>query len=208
MKRGSAFAVFISIGPYTDGERGERMEDHDIVDMYWKRDPEAIRETGAKYGGYCAAIARNILPDSRDTEECLNDTWMNAWNAMPENRPKLLAPFLGKITRNLAFNRYRAGRTEKRGRGELPLVLDELAECASPTSTLQAVEAAELEETIHRFLQTLPERDCGIFLRRYWFVESMAETAGRYGMREGAVRSSLFRSREKLRRYLKKEGLL
>ena len=90
----------------------------------------------------------------------------------------------------------------------MPLVLDELAECVSPENTLQTVEAAELEEVVNRFLHTLPERDCNLFLRRYWFTEPMAETARRYGMREGAVRSSLFRSREKLRRYLEKEELL
>ena len=130
------------------------MEDHAIVSLYWSRDPEAIRRTGEKYGGYCRTIARNILPDRRDVEECVNDTWLNAWNAMPENRPSLLAPFLGKITRNLAFTRWRAGHTEKRGGGELPLVLDELAECASPAGTLQTLEAAELEEAVNRFLHT------------------------------------------------------
>lgn len=184
------------------------MEDYAIVDLYWSRDPEAIQRTGEKYGGYCRTIARNILADRRDAEECVNDTWLSAWNAMPENRPGLLAPFLGKITRNLAFTRWRAGHTEKRGKGELPLVLDELAECVSPADTLQAVEAAELEQEINRFLRTLPERDCKVFLRRYWFTEPMAEIAGRYGMREATVRTSLFRSREKLRRHLEKEGLL
>lgn len=184
------------------------MEDRAIVDLYWQRDPEAIRHTGEKYGNYCRKVARNILLDHRDAEECVNDTWLNAWNAMPENRPSLLAPFLGKITRNLAFNRWRSNHAEKRGEGELPLALDELAECVSPENTLQTVEAAELEEVVNRFLHTLPERDCNLFLRRYWFTEPMAETARRYGMREGAVRSSLFRSREKLRRYLEKEELL
>lgn len=184
------------------------MEDHTIVDLYWSRNPEAIQRTGEKYGGYCRAIARNILPDRRDAEECVNDTWLNAWNAMPENRPSLLAPFLGKITRNLAFTRWRAGRTEKRGGGELPLVLDELAECASPADTLQTMEAAELEEAVNRFLHTLPERECNVFLRRYWSTEPMADIARRYGMREATVRTSLFRTREKLKRHLEKEGLL
>lgn len=184
------------------------MEDGAIVNLYWARDPEAIQETGRKYGGYCRAIARNILADRRDEEECLNDTWLNAWNAMPEDRPGLLAPYLGKITRNLALSRWRAGHAEKRGGGELPLVLEELAECVSPGGTLQAVEAAELEEAVNRFLRTLPERECGVFLRRYWFSEPMADIARRYGMREGTVRTSLFRSREKLRRYLEKEELL
>lgn len=184
------------------------MEDGAIVNLYWARDPEAIQETGRKYGGYCRAIARNILADRRDEEECLNDTWLNAWNAMPEDRPGLLAPYLGKITRNLALSRWRAGHAEKRGGGELPLVLEELTECVSPGGTFQAVEAAELEEAVNRFLRTLPERECGVFLRRYWFSEPMADIARRYGMREGTVRTSLFRSREKLRRYLEKEELL
>lgn len=184
------------------------MEDGAIVNLYWARDPEAIQETGRKYGGYCRAIARNILADRRDEEECLNDTWLNAWNAMPENRPGLLGPFLGKITRNLAFTRWRAGRTEKRGGGELPLVLDELAECVSSADTLQEIEAAELGDIINQFLHALPERECNVFLRRCWFAEPMADIARRYGMRESTVRTSLFRSREKLRQYLKKEGLL
>ncbi len=184
------------------------MEDRAIIDLYWSRNPEAIRRTDEKYGRYCRTVARNILPDCRDTEECVNDTWLKAWNAMPEDRPQFLAPFLGKITRNLAFNRWREGRAEKRGGGELPLVLDELAECVSPGDTLQAVEAAELEEAVNRFLRALPERERNVFLRRYWFTEPAADIARRYGMREGAVRSSLFRSREKLRRYLEKEGLL
>lgn len=184
------------------------MEDHAIVDLYWARDPEAIRRTGEKYGNYCRAIARNILPDRRDAEECVNDAWLGAWNAMPEARPRLLAPFLGKITRNLALDRWRAGHTEKRGGGELPLVLEELAECVSPADTLQAVEAAELEAAVNRFLRALPERECNVFLRRYWFSEPMADIARRYGMREATVRTSLFRSREKLRHHLEKEGLL
>ncbi len=184
------------------------MEDHIIVNLYWSRNPEAIQRTGEKYGGYCRSIARNILPDCRDAEECVNDTWLNAWNAMPENRPSLLAPFLGKITRNLAFTRWRASRTEKRGGGELPLVMDELSECASPDNPLQAVETAELEAAINRFLRALPERECSVFLRRYWFADPMVNIARRYGMRESTVRTSLFRSREKLRRHLEKEGLL
>lgn len=184
------------------------MEDCAIVDLYWSRDPEAIRRTGEKYGGYCRSIARNILPDQRDAEECVNDTWLGAWNAMPENRPSLLAPFLGKITRNLALTRWQAARAEKRGGGELPLVLDELSECVSSADTLQTLEAVELEKEINRFLGTLPERECGVFLRRYWFTEPMADIARRYGMQENTVRTSLFRSREKLRRHLEKEGLL
>lgn len=184
------------------------MEDHTIVEMYWSRDPEAIRETGKKYGSYCRAIARNILRNTRDEEECVNDTWLNAWNAMPENRPVLLAPFLGKITRNLALNRYKAARAQRRGGGELPLVLEELSECVSDDDTVRTLEAMELEQAVNRFLYMLSERDCNVFLRRYWFSESLSEIAGRYGMRESSVKTCLYRSREKLRRYLEKEELL
>lgn len=184
------------------------MEDRDIVELYWQRNPAAIQKSGEKYGAYCRTVAQNILADRRDAEECVNDTWLSAWNAMPEGRPKLLAPFLGKITRNLAFTRWRASHAEKRGGGELPLVLEELGECVSADRTAQALEAAELGEAVNRFLHTLPERECNVFLRRYWFTEPMADIARRYGMRENTVRTSLFRSREKLRKYLEKEELL
>jgi len=184
------------------------MEDQAIVGLYWSRDPEAISQTSEKYGNYCRTIARNILPDRRDVEECVNDTWLNAWNAMPEDRPSLLAQYLGKITRNLAMNRWRAGRAKKRGGGEMPLVLDELAECVSSSNALQTLEAKELEEMINHFLHGLPERECDLFLRRYWFAEPSADIAKRCGMRENTVRTILFRSRKKLQRYLEKEGLV
>lgn len=184
------------------------MDDRAIVELYHRREERAIAETDKKYGGLCRSIALRLLGVREDAEECVNDTWLNAWNAMPEDRPGFLAQYLGKITRNLAFTRWRASRAEKRGGGELPLVLDELAECVSPDDTFQTVEASELEETINRFLLTLAERDRNLFLRRYWYTEPMADIAARYGMREGTVRTSLFRTREKLRCYLEKEGLL
>lgn len=185
------------------------MEDHRIVELYWRRDPEAIAQTGAKYGGYCRAIARRLLGDDRDAEECVNDTWLGAWNAMPVHRPEKLAPFLGKITRRAALTRCQAERAEKRGGGELPLVLEELGSCV-PTapSAAQAVEDRELEHMLDRFLHTLPPRSCDVFLRRYWYAEPLSDIAGRYGMGVGAVKSSLFRSREKLRNYLEQEGIV
>lgn len=185
------------------------MEDAQIVELYWQRDPEAIRETDCKYGCYCRTVAWNILTDIQDVEECVNDTWMGAWNAMPVQRPVYLAAFLGRITRNLAFNRFKSSRAEKRGGGELPLALEELEGCV-PTSpsAAQEVEDAELERMVNCFLHTLSSRDCDVFLRRYWFVESMAEIAARYGMKENSVKTSLFRSRKKLKAYLEREGVL
>jgi len=184
------------------------MEDHAIIGLYWTRDPEAIMQTSKKYGNYCHTIARNILWDRRDVEECVNDTWLNAWNAMPEDRPNMLAQYLGKITRNLAINRWRASHAEKRGGGEIPLVLEELSECVSSSNALQALELVELEEIINQFLHTLPERECDLFLRRYWFAEPTVDIAKRCGIRENTVRTKLFRTRKKLQQHLEKEGLL
>ncbi len=185
------------------------MEDRDIVALFWQRSGDAIPAASGKYGGYCAAIAANILPDRRDVEECLNDTWLGAWNAMPEQRPSLLGAFLGRITRNLAFDLFRAGKAKKRGGGELPLVLEELAGCIpSAPSAAQAAEDAELERAVNRFLRSLAERDRDIFLRRYWYAEPLAEVAGRYRLNLNTVKSSLYRSREKLRDFLEEEGVI
>ena len=183
------------------------MDDSRIVELYWRRSGDAIAETSRKYGGYCYAIAYNLLSSVRDAEECVNDTWLGAWNAIPDNRPQDLAPVLGKIARRLAFNRFRADRAEKRGGGELPLVLEELGGCVPVVpSAAQAVEDGELEAEINRFLYALPPRDCDVFLRRYWYGESLAEIAGRYGLKLNTVKTSLYRTREKLRRHLEQEG--
>lgn len=183
------------------------MEDSRIVELYWRRSGDAISETSRKYGRYCYAIAYNLLSNSRDAEECVNDTWLGAWNAMPDNRPQYLAPFLGKIARRLALNRFRADRAEKRGGGELPLVLEELEACVpAVSSTAQVVEDGVLEEEINRFLRTLPPRDRDVFLWRYWYGEPLAEIANRCGLKLNTVKTSLYRTREKLRRHLEQEG--
>lgn len=105
------------------------MEDHQIVELYWQRNADAISETADKYGDYCFAIAENILHNAEDSEECVNDTWLRAWNAIPPQKPAVLRMFLAKITRNLSFDRFHARNAEKRGGGEMALVLDELGEC-------------------------------------------------------------------------------
>lgn len=185
------------------------MEDQQIVDLYWQRSSDAISESSAKYGGYCHAIAYRILGSYQDAEECVNDTWVGAWNAMPVHRPACLPVFLGKITRRAACNRLNALQAEKRGSGELPLVLEELAGCMpSASDPAKRAEDAELARAINVFLHQLPERTCNVFLRRYWYAEPLAEIAVRYGMSEGAVKASLFRTRQKLRSCLEAEGLL
>ena len=184
------------------------MEDTAIIDLYWLRSEDAIRETAAKYGAYCRSIARGLLANAQDEEECVSDTWIRAWNAMPDERPNRLKLFLGKITRRLACDVLRARTAQKRGGGVYVEALEELGECVpSVPGADRIVEDRELEEVLDRFLRTLPERDCNVFLRRYWYGETLEEAARRDGMKLNTGKTSLYRSREKLRKYLEKEGI-
>ncbi len=145
------------------------MEDREIVNLYWERNSNAIKETASKYGGYCKAIAKNILGNNEDAEECVNDTYLNTWNSIPPNRPNVLSTYLGKITRNLSFDRFRHRHADKRGGEEIELVLDELGECVSGADSVeQEVEKKELIRAINSFLDTLSQEKCNIFLCRYW----------------------------------------
>lgn len=185
------------------------MHDADIVDLYWRRSDEAVIETQKKYGGYCYTIAFGFLGNVQDAEECVNDTWLKAWNAMPQSRPSHLGAFVGRITRALSFDCFRRNHAQKRGGGELPLVLEELKGCVpSVPSAAQAVEDAELERLVNDFLHTLPARDCDIFLRRYWYAEPLADIARRYGLKLNTVKTSLFRSRGKLKSFLETEEII
>ena len=185
------------------------MEDHMIIDLYWARDQRAIVESEDKYGPYCRAIARGILERREDAEECVNDTWLRAWNAMPPQRPSVLRMFFAKITRNLSFDRVRSRTAQKRGGGELPLVLEELSQCIVRESPLEdAVLAQELDRSVRAFLRTLPDRECDVFLRRYFFTEPLADIAAGYGLSRNHVSVLLRRTRTKLRDHLQKEGFL
>ena len=183
------------------------MDDKQILQLYWDRNEQAIPATADKYGNYCTAIANNILGNHEDAEECVNDTYLNAWNAIPPHRPKLLSAFLGKITRNLAFNRYKHNTADKRGGGELPAVLDELAGCVSGNEdTERMCEHMELVAAINGFLGTLSSEKRGIFVCRYWYTDSIADIAARYDMTDGAVSMTLNRLRTKLHTYLVERG--
>lgn len=185
------------------------MDDHRIVELYWNRDTDAIRESINKYGAYCYTIANNILHDPKDSEECVNDTWLKAWKAIPPHKPEKLQMFLAKITRNLSFDYYNARSAEKRGGGEIILVLDELSECLPSESNVAVeYERKELGQFIRQFVNSLPLRDKNIFLRRYFFTDSVADIAGRYSISENYVMVLLSRTRKKLKKYLKKEGLI
>ncbi len=183
------------------------MEDTRIIELYFKRKEEAIQETDSKYGSYCFAIAENILHNTEDSEECVSDTWLAAWNAIPPQRPTVLRMFLAKITRNLSFNCFHARNAEKRGGGEIHLVLEELAECiANESETEDEYIAKELEQSIRLFVRGLPEREGNVFVRRYFFTESVAVIAKRYCLTENNVMVTLSRTRKKLRAHLSKEG--
>ena len=182
------------------------MEDKQIIVLFESRDENAINETAKKYGHYCRSIANGILSDFRDAEECVNDTWLRAWNSIPPQKPHSLKLYLAKITRNLSFTRYQEKTREKRGGGEIALILDELDEVIGESCDMEAVFLQkEIRSALNRFLQELSERDANIFIRRYFYAESIEKIARRYFMRASNVRLILSRTRQKLKDFLKKE---
>ena len=183
------------------------MEDEMIVRLYWDRNEQAIKESRAKYGSYCTSIASNILQNRQDTEECVNDTWLHAWNAIPPSRPKVLSTFLGKITRNLALDIYRKLHREKRGGGQFDVVLDELSEVISGKEDPQGSwEETELKEEINAFLRSVPKERRYMFVLRYWYGESVKEIAQRFSMTENNVSVILNRLRNRLKGHLNERG--
>ena len=156
------------------------MTDADIVTLYWARDEQAIAQTAQKFGAYCRKIAMNLLGSQEDAEECENDTWMAAWNSMPQNRPDKLAPYLGRITRNLALDLRERQNAKKRGGGQTEAVLEELEFCLpAGDHTAQEVESAETARSISAFLRSQPEQARNIFIRRYWYCDATADIAKR-----------------------------
>lgn len=185
------------------------MDDKRIIDLYWERSEAAIDEASKKYSRYCHYISFNILYDNEDAKECVNDTYLRAWNAMPPKRPQNLAAFLGKITRNLSLNRYKQRTAKKRGMGQFELVLTELEGCISSLGDVDDIlDERLLIETINRFLATLPQLNRRIFVRRYWYMSPICEIAKEYNISESKAKSMLFRMRNQLKVKLEKEGIL
>ena len=184
-----------------------RMDDRAIVNLYWAREERAIAETQRKYGGFCGRLAKNILTVQEDAEECVNDTWVRAWDTMPPKRPDSLRAYLGCIVRNLAISRYRASRAQKRY-GGMEILLSELDDCV-PTAdaVLQAVDAAELSSAISGWLRQQPIRERTWFIRRYWNGEPVKTLAWEHGMPPPAMAKRLMRLRGSLRNHLEKEGI-
>ncbi len=185
------------------------MDDLQLIELYFARNQDAIRQTEKTYGAYCFSIADQILHNPQDAEECLSDTWLRAWNSIPPSRPARLKLFLGKITRNLAFDKYRRKSAGKRGSGEFEAVLDELSECIPASDNVeQAFDAQQLRQSLNSFLKALPQRDRQIFLKRYFYAKNVKDIAEEYRLTANHCTVILKRVRKKLQAYLEQEGFL
>ena len=185
------------------------MDDQAIVELYWNRSEHALSETSAKYGKYCYSIAYNILENSEDADESVNDTYLAAWGTIPPNRPAILSAFLGKLTRRISIDCLRKRTADKRGGGEVTLVLDELEGCIAGKQNVEnAYIHKELTEAINCYLDTLTQMERNIFLCRYWYLDPIADIASNFGLSQSKVTSMLYRLRKKLRLQLEKEGYL
>ena len=181
------------------------MEDERIVALYWERNESAIRETEQKYGKYCYAIAYNILHSHEDSDECVNDTWNGAWNAIPPEKPTVLKCFLARITRNIAIDRYRYDGAQKRS-AEVESAMDEYWECI-PNKDASIEDEYIMKQAINEFLESLDKRTRVIFMRRYWYSMSVKDIADRMRLSEAHVSVILHRTRSKFKDYLTKEGI-
>lgn len=184
------------------------MEDSKIVELYWQRSEAAISATAEKYGKYCNYIAYNILRNSEDAEECVNDTYMRAWNAIPPHKPAQLSTFLGKITRNLSLNKYKGLHAQKRGKGQIDMALSELGECIGQTSRIETMaDEMVVVQVINGFLADQPKLNRIVFVKRYWYLSSIKDMAEELAMNENRITSMLFRMRKELKHRLESEGI-
>ena len=183
------------------------MEDKKIIELFWHRDENAIPATAEKYGGLCRRIAANILSSREDCEECVNDTYLGVWNAIPMQRPKHFSAFISRITRNLALKRVEYNMASKRDFCAA-VSFEELSDCVSGNESVEdEVEAKRIERAINAFLEKLDREKRAVFLARYWYFESVESICARTGWSESKVKSMLFQTRKKLRAYLEREGV-
>lgn len=182
------------------------MEDLDIIELYFARNEQAIKETDEKYGKLCHTVAYNVLHNREDAEECVNDTYIGIWNAIPPERPRNLMAFICKIARNLSLRRLESQSRQKRS-AEVLLSLDQLAEVLSDENIADQVSDEEIGKLISRFLRSEKEDARNVFIRKYYFFDSVYEIAKRYSFTESKVKNMLHRTRMKLKDYLIKEGV-
>ena len=190
-------------------ERGPGVDDKEIIERFWARSESAISAIADKYSKYCRAIAFNILDSEEDAEEVLNDAYNRAWNAMPPERPNNLRAFIGRIVRNLSINRLEKEHAEKRGGGQVGLILAELEECIADrkNSPDELAESEMITAALNSFLIGQSIENRRIFVRRYFRAASIEEVAADFGMSAGKVKTTLFRMRGKLRKHLESEGI-
>ena len=185
------------------------MNDDAIVALYWQRDESAITVTQEKYNAYLMKIARNILNDTEDSEESVNDTYLAAWNSMPPQKPVVLSAYLGKITRRISISMFRKRNADKRRGGEFALSLDEMEEVFTDhMEPEKEIEAGLLGELLNQFLRSLKPDERRTFIGRYYYMDPLKEVAAYCGMSESKAKTMLFRTRVKLKEYLKKEGFV
>ena len=183
------------------------MDDKEIIKLYWERDEAAIKETSSKYGKLCAYIANNILSNYEDSEECVNDTWLAVWNAIPTQRPERFSAFVSKITRNLALKKYEYISAAKRNHSAVSS-LEELGECVSGTDNVESeMERKHIEYAINQFLWKQSDEKRNVFIRRYWYFDSIESICMRTGFSQSKVKSMLYGMRQKLKKYLEGEGI-
>ncbi len=202
-------SIFIDKTETLGGTTSGTMPDSAIVDLYFARDERAISETQSKYDKYLRTVSGNIIHNSEDVSECVNDTYLGAWNAIPPTRPNVFRIFLAKITRNLSIKKLRAANAEKRGGGEATLTLDELMDCIADGSKIdENLEVEELTKLIEAFLSSKNEADRRIFLCRYWYFDSIKDISERFDYTESKVKMTLKRTRDELREYLVSQGVM
>ena len=182
------------------------MEDANIIELYWVRDEEAIRLTDEAYGRKLEILSHNILRSIEDAQECVNDTYLRTWNAIPPSRPRQFFAFLASICRHLSLNKLDWKAAAKRN-AEVVTLTEEMALCIPDREGERKLEGKELGRLLNRFLENLPKESRLIFLRRYWYLDTVAQIAQRYSITESKVKMQLSRTREKLRTFLEKEGV-
>ncbi len=183
------------------------MDDEAIVSLYWARDESAITETSSKYGGLCNHIANNILASREDREECINDTYLAIWNAIPDKHPNRFSVFISRIVRNLALKKYEYISAAKRNPSAVTS-FEELGDCVSGTASVESeIERKHIEATINKFLWRQADEKRNIFIRRYWYLDSIETICRCTGFSQSKVKSMLYEMRRKLKRYLENEGI-
>ncbi len=182
------------------------MTDAQIIELYWNRSEDAVTETEKAYGRKLMSLSHRILQNQEDAAEIVNDTYLKTWNSIPTARPKYFYAYLATICRHLAFNLLNWNQAEKR-KAEIVAITDEMETCIPDSSGENAIRGKEIVRVLDAFLEALPKEQRLLFVRRYWFADSVAEIAKRYDLTESNVKTRLFRTRNKLREYLEQEGI-